>query len=82
MGLYAAAERMPHTSYQTLWHLEGRAKGRLPARGEDIALKTAVDIIVTYWPSIQLADLMPEALALRFEPVPMDDATRASFESH
>jgi len=57
---------MPNTSYQTLWHLEGKAKGRKPAKGEDIALKTAVDIVRTYWPLMSLEDLMPEARTLTF----------------
>ncbi len=69
LTLYQAAERMPHTSYQTLWHLEGNAKGRKPAAGENIALKTAADIVRTYWPAIQMDDLMPECRTLRFERV-------------
>ncbi len=63
---YDAAMKMPNTRYQTLWHLEGRAKGKKPPSGPDISLKTAVDIVQVYWPEIQLDDLMPEINTLRF----------------
>lgn len=67
LTLYQASQRMPSTSYQTLWHLEGKAKGRKPASGPDIALKTALDIVRTYWPAVQVEDLQPECRTLRFE---------------
>ena len=67
LSLYEAAGQMPDASYQTLWHLEGRAKGKKPAAGPDVALKTAVDIVTTYWPEIQLNDFIPENGAIYFE---------------
>lgn len=69
LTLYQAAARMPDTSYQTLWHLEGRAKDKKPASGPDVALKTAVDIVTTYWPAINLQDFIP-LTSVRFEPQP------------
>ncbi len=65
LTLYQAAELMPHTSYQTLYHLEGRTTRPTPS-GEDIQLKTAIDIVRTYWPDIQLVHLMPEARTIEF----------------
>lgn len=67
LSLYQAAARMPNTSYQTIWHLEGRAKDKEPAGGPDVKLKTAVDIVTTYWPAIQLDDFIPECDTIHFE---------------
>lgn len=66
LSLYEAAEAMENTSYQTLWHLEGRSKRHKPASGPDIKLKTAMDIVLTYWPAIKAKHLMPAATEIEF----------------
>ncbi len=66
MTLYQAAQRMPNTSYQVLWALEGRSKTQKASRGEKITFATAIDIVRTYWPAIRVRDLYPECRTLEF----------------
>lgn len=66
LSLYDAAKLMENTSYQTLWHLEGKSKGRKPAKGPEIKVKTAFDIVETYWPEIKIKDLMPSVTMIAF----------------
>lgn len=61
LGLNEAVKRMPHTSYGTLYHLEGRNSKVRPASPSEVRVKTVVDIIVCYWPAIRLRDFMPAA---------------------
>jgi len=65
LTLSQACERMPNTTYGTLYHLEGRAKSggklRAPAVGEEMQLRTAVDLATVYWPDVALHDLMPSS---------------------
>ena len=66
MTLSEAADQMESTSYQTLWHLEGRAKGRVPAIPSEIKIKTVFDIVLAYWPAIKMRHFMPGAAEIEF----------------
>ncbi len=69
LTLYQAAQRMGNTSFQVLWHLEGRSKAQKAPRSEKITFATAVDIVCTYWPAIQVSDIYPECRTLEFSQI-------------
>ena len=68
LSLADAARLMPNTTYHALWFLEGGDESRTPpgTRGYRIALQTAVDIAIAYWPQIMISDLLPGDARLFF----------------
>ncbi len=55
-----AAARMPNTSYQTLFYLEGRRKSARPKRAPYVHIGTAIDLLRLY-PTLKLDDFVPGA---------------------
>lgn len=66
LNLNQAVAMMPHTSYQTMYVLEGRNRQRKACPGDRLEFKTVLDIVDCYWPRIQVKDLQPDAGHLSF----------------
>lgn len=58
-------------AHQSLMYLEGGLKGRNAPSGEGIGVGTAVGLIHTYWPDVNLDDFLPDC---GFELVRKDDS--------